>query len=128
MDIDDTIKVIVSVLSLIWGMYSYSAPYLNDFWKGFSLAAAFSVVAVMVVLYLEGRKQDAKRKRAFPCSKCERSISVKQPDDVYGELRPVPCAHGDSIKVEKRCRCCRTKNVRYWDREHPSMPDAVFSG
>ncbi|MGA2239253.1 MAG: hypothetical protein ABSG74_08585 [Candidatus Bathyarchaeia archaeon] len=119
MDIDARLTVIVSVLSLAWGVYSYFGPYLNDFWKGFSLAAMLGIVAVMVVSYIESRNQDTKRKKSFPCSKCQREISVKMPRDAaYTLLNLGPCERGDSIMFKKKCRHCKTENVRYWDREH----------
>lgn len=119
MDTDDTIKLIVSIFSLAWSVYSPFAPYLNEFWKGFSLGAALVIFAAIVASYLQSRYQDTKREKSFPCSKCQREISVKAPrDTTYTALNPKECEHNDSIKVEPECPHCKTKHVRYWDRDH----------
>lgn len=124
MDTDDA-RVILSVLSLAWGVYSYFAPYLNDFLKGLSLGAALVFFAAMVVSYLESRNQGAKRRKSFPCLKCQEEISVKVPRDTdYTVLSTRPCERGDSIVFREKCRHCNTWNVLYWDRNHPTIVGA----
>jgi len=114
LNIDD-IKTIVSVLSLAWAVFSFFAPYLNEFLKGVSVGAALMIFVALAVSRLEG----AKKYKSFPCSTCREEISVRAPKDRdYTQLNLVRCEQGDSIKFTRKCPHCKTKNVRYWDREH----------
>jgi phage FluMu protein Com len=124
--------VILLAATLAITVYAQFLPYLDDFWKGFSLGAVLVFLVAVLVFYVARKKQDilepdTKRRAVFGCSNCQHPISIYPPDDICIKLLSQPCEQNDSVKFSVKCPHCKVGNIRYWDREHPSMPDAVWS-